>query len=59
MKRIFIRSSGMVKIARNFSHMAKYPSNSITEGDLTKLKKAGMIDNIKKQRTLPPPPCDK
>jgi hypothetical protein len=30
---------------------------SFTQGDLTKLKKAGMIDNIKKQRVLPPP-CD-
>ncbi|WP_329138657.1 RHS domain-containing protein [Streptomyces sp. NBC_01476] len=34
-----------------------YPSKSVTQGDLTKLKKAGMIDNIKKQRVLPPP-CD-
>ncbi|MFM9795086.1 DUF6531 domain-containing protein [Streptomyces turgidiscabies] len=34
-----------------------YPSKSVTEGDLNKLKKAGMINNIKKQRVLPPP-CD-
>ncbi|GAA1149984.1 RHS repeat-associated protein [Kitasatospora gansuensis] len=37
---------------------SKYPSKSVTQGDLTKLKKAGMIDNIKKQRVLPPPPCE-
>ncbi|MFC9682209.1 RHS repeat-associated core domain-containing protein, partial [Streptomyces sp. NPDC056948] len=36
---------------------SSYPSKSITQGDLTKLKKAGMIDNVKKQRVLPPP-CD-
>jgi RHS repeat-associated protein len=37
-----------------------YPSKSVTQGDLTKLKKEGMIDNIKKQRVLPPPPpCEK
>lgn len=34
-----------------------YPSKSVTEGDLNKLKKAGMINNTKKQRVLPPP-CD-
>jgi RHS repeat-associated protein len=34
---------------------SSYPSKSVTQGDLTKLKKAGMIDNIKKQRVLPPP----
>ncbi|MFF4549123.1 DUF6531 domain-containing protein [Streptomyces sp. NPDC001406] len=34
-----------------------YPSDSVTEGDLTKLKRAGMINNIKKQRVLPPK-CD-
>lgn len=33
---------------------SSYPSKSVTQGDLTKLKKAGMIDNIKKQRVLPP-----
>jgi RHS repeat-associated protein len=33
----------------------KYPSKSVTEGDLTKLKRAKMIDNVKKQRVLPPP----
>ncbi|GAA2150736.1 hypothetical protein GCM10009760_45390 [Kitasatospora kazusensis] len=36
---------------------SKYPSPSVTQGDLTKLKKAGMIDNIKKQR-VQPPPCE-
>ncbi|MFF2850487.1 RHS repeat-associated core domain-containing protein [Streptomyces sp. NPDC058001] len=35
---------------------SSYPSKSVTQGDLTKLKKQGMIDNIKKQRVLPP--CD-
>jgi RHS repeat-associated protein len=34
---------------------SKYPSKSVTEGDLTKLKRAKMIDNVKKQRVLPPP----
>ncbi|MDH6580654.1 DUF6531 domain-containing protein [Kitasatospora sp. MAP5-34] len=34
---------------------SKYPSPSVTQGDLTQLKRAGMIDNIKKQRVLPPP----
>ncbi|MGQ4468732.1 DUF6531 domain-containing protein [Streptomyces violaceoruber] len=38
---------------------SSYPSKSVTQGDLTKLKKAKMIDNIKKQRVLPPPKCDK
>ncbi|MEN8650287.1 DUF6531 domain-containing protein [Streptomyces sp. 21So2-11] len=34
-----------------------YPSDGITEGHLTKLKRAGMINNTKKQRVLPPK-CD-
>ncbi|WP_438484944.1 DUF6531 domain-containing protein [Streptomyces sp. S186] len=34
---------------------SKYPSDSVSEGDLTKLKRAGMINNLKKQRVLPPP----
>ncbi|MFJ5920971.1 hypothetical protein ACIQF6_00055 [Kitasatospora sp. NPDC092948] len=35
------------------------PSKSVAQGDLTELKQAGMIDNIKKQRVLPPPkPCE-
>ncbi len=37
---------------------AKYPSKAVTQAHLTQLKKAGMIDNIKKQRVLPPP-CEK
>ncbi|MER7836712.1 hypothetical protein ABTY98_12545 [Streptomyces sp. NPDC096040] len=36
---------------------SSYPSDSITEGDLNKLKRAGMINNTKKQRVLPPK-CD-
>lgn len=34
---------------------SRYPSKSVTQGDLTKLQRQGMIDNIKKQRVLPPP----
>ncbi len=36
---------------------SSYPGDGITEGDLNKLKKAGMINNLKKQRVLPPK-CD-
>ncbi|MGY1500227.1 DUF6531 domain-containing protein [Streptomyces sp. QTS52] len=36
---------------------SSYPGDGITEGDLTKLKKQGMINNVKKQKVLPPP-CD-
>lgn len=36
---------------------SSYPSSSVDEGDLTKLKRAGMINNTKKQRVLPPK-CD-
>ncbi|MGY4982890.1 DUF6531 domain-containing protein [Streptomyces sp. 900105755] len=35
-----------------------YPSKSVKENDLTRLVRAGMIDNKKKQRVLPPK-CDK
>lgn len=35
-----------------------YPSKSVREKDLTRLVRAGMIDNKKKQRVLPPK-CDK
>ncbi|MEU6123123.1 DUF6531 domain-containing protein, partial [Streptomyces sp. NPDC047123] len=52
------------KVVKEIYHghvQSSYPSKSVTQGDLTKLKKAGMIDNLKKQRVLPPPPpprCD-
>ncbi|MCF3133282.1 DUF6531 domain-containing protein [Streptomyces olivochromogenes] len=36
---------------------SSYPGDGITEGDLNKLKKNGMINNLKKQKVLPPP-CD-
>lgn len=32
----------------------KYPSKSVLQRDLNELKKRGLIDNIKKQRVLPP-----
>ncbi|MDJ0343884.1 hypothetical protein QMK19_28420 [Streptomyces sp. H10-C2] len=56
-KEIFDKDGTVVKEIYHGHIQAKYPSESITEGDLTKLKKAGMIDNTKKQRTLPPPLC--
>ncbi|MGD3110909.1 hypothetical protein [Streptomyces sp. YGL11-2] len=34
---------------------SNYPSSSVTEGDLNQLKRAGMINNLKKRRVLPPP----
>ncbi|WP_189308435.1 hypothetical protein [Streptomyces albospinus] len=34
---------------------SNYPSSSVTEGDLNQLKRAGMINDLKKQRVLPPP----
>ncbi|MFJ2831930.1 RHS repeat-associated core domain-containing protein [Streptomyces sp. NPDC087263] len=48
------------KIVKEIYHghvQGKYPSDSITEGDLNKLKKNGMINNLKKQKVLPPS-CD-
>ncbi|MFE2282121.1 hypothetical protein ACFXAE_33785 [Streptomyces sp. NPDC059454] len=48
------------KIVKEVYHghvQSKYPSETVHEGDLTKLKKAGMINNTKKQRVLPPK-CD-
>ncbi|WP_078625319.1 DUF6531 domain-containing protein [Streptomyces iakyrus] len=52
------KNGNIVKEIYHGHVQSSYPSRSVTQGDLTKLKKAGMIDNVKKQRVLPPPPCD-
>ncbi|MER6677697.1 DUF6531 domain-containing protein, partial [Streptomyces sp. NPDC000983] len=48
------------KIVKEIYHghvQASYPSNSVKENDLTRLVRAKMINNKKKQKVLPPP-CD-
>jgi hypothetical protein len=48
------------KIVREIYHghvQGQYPSKSVLEKDLTRLVKAKMINNKKKQKVLPPP-CD-
>lgn len=51
------KNGNIVKEIYHGHVQSSYPSKSVTQGDLTKLKKAGMINNIKKQRVLPPT-CD-
>ncbi|QHC23689.1 hypothetical protein [Streptomyces sp. GS7] len=34
---------------------SNHPSSSVAESHLDQLKRAGMINNLKKQRVLPPP----
>ncbi|MFI1596538.1 DUF6531 domain-containing protein [Streptomyces venezuelae] len=49
------------KIVKEIYHghvQASYPSKSVGENDLTKLVRAKMINNKKKQKVLPPPACD-
>ncbi|MGW0910890.1 DUF6531 domain-containing protein [Streptomyces sp. NPDC002784] len=57
-REILDKDGNVVKEIYHGHVQSSYPSKSVTQGDLTKLKKAGMIDNVKKQRVLPPPPCD-
>ncbi|MEU9628515.1 DUF6531 domain-containing protein [Streptomyces luteogriseus] len=54
---ILDKDGNIVKEVYHGHVQSSYPSKSVTQGDLTKLKKAGMIDNVKKQRVLPPT-CD-
>ncbi|MGA5313806.1 hypothetical protein ACPCTK_06710 [Streptomyces pseudogriseolus] len=56
-KYITDKDGNIVKEIYHGHVQSSYPSKSVTEGDLNKLKKAGMINNIKKQKVLPPK-CD-
>ncbi|NUS29464.1 MAG: hypothetical protein HOV92_35335, partial [Streptomyces sp.] len=51
------KNGNIVKEIYHGHVQSKYPSDSITEGDLNKLKKKGWINNLKKQKVLPPT-CD-
>ncbi|MEV0117134.1 DUF6531 domain-containing protein [Streptomyces sp. NPDC050844] len=49
------------KIVKEIYHghvQASYPSSAVKENTLTKLVRAKMINNKKKQKVLPPPKCD-
>jgi hypothetical protein len=54
---LIIDKDGNVTEVHHGHAQSTYPSKSVTQGDLTKLKR-GVIGNIKKQRVLPPP-CEK
>ncbi|WP_328914453.1 MULTISPECIES: hypothetical protein [unclassified Streptomyces] len=56
-EKILDKDGNIIKEIYHGHVQASYPSSSITEGDLTKLKRAGMINNTRKQRVLPPK-CD-
>ncbi|MEU1198624.1 DUF6531 domain-containing protein, partial [Streptomyces sp. NPDC005813] len=55
--RVYDKNGKVVKEIYHGHVQSSYPSSAVKENDLTKLVKAKMINNKKKQKVLPPP-CD-